>query len=67
MPTKTHFKDEHGAICGAQGHCFVLGSKDLREVTPAQLAQVDCKRCVKKLREWGFAMQHFQKVTNETT
>jgi len=67
MANKTHFKDENGAICGAEGHKFIIGPKDLREVKSDQLAEVTCKRCIKKLREWGFAIQHFQKVINELT
>lgn len=67
MAGKTHFKDQHGPICGALGHQYIEGPKDLREMKSEQLAEIDCKRCVKKLVEWGFAIQHFRKMLIEVT
>lgn len=62
---KTHWADQHGPICGVLGHSLVRGPKDLRQASTQQLDEVTCKRCVTRLRQWGFAIQNFQKFLNE--
>lgn len=59
---KIHFNDQHGAICGGR---LLLGN-DWKSTKPEDLGKVTCKRCIRRLREIGFAVQHFNVVVRET-
>ena len=66
MAAKVHWNDEHGPICGArQYESAINGPKDLREVRQQDLRAVTCKRCAKKLHEWGFAVQSFSEIVQD--
>lgn len=66
---KIHFDDGRGPICGArqkQALEAMLHVDDLHKVDMGLLRNVSCLRCVKKLREWGFALQNFAVLTENT-
>ncbi|HEX2879879.1 MAG TPA: hypothetical protein VHO25_10145 [Polyangiaceae bacterium] len=69
MSKKTHFNDGRGPICGASSKLSQLQALDhadeLYKVDRDALRSVSCLRCVKKLREWGFALQSFAILTGE--
>lgn len=67
--SKKHFNDGRGPICGARSSLAQLDALDhadaLHKVDKDALRGVSCLRCVKKLRQWGFALQSFAILTRE--
>jgi len=69
---KTHFK--HDAkfyteiICGTKESGHTVTHRGALHLAKADLLRrVTCLRCIKKLREWGFASQNFDILTTRLT
>lgn len=63
---RVRFHDQSGAICGSE-RLSVIRIPEARPLHErgADVRVVTCKKCARKLNEWGFALQSFLEVVKD--